>query len=403
MNLINNVNFSTINNSKLNRSNNVVSNNIKLKSLNQDVFFKGDSKTYEMKKARSPRDIPSDATIFISGAKDRVKYPRGFKADEIRQTMDGMSWLERKLQDDEVNILNLEDATVGKVRGMGSKFRGCINVQTSKIDQLENFPTIEIIDNSDVNYIDNVERMKASDSRIGDITNLKGIAEMNHCDIDTAKGFNLHIANESKVKDVKTKIFSCIQDEDQNGYNKVGSVEAEWAASIHDCKADSINAHELAMKNSFVKNLYADYCMEFDNNVIENMTLANVNHLKNCKAKNLAITCICPAVEFVNKTQIDELNLPHPGSAGAKIFINSEKEWGKDPNNYIHKINVSGDKPVLKIQGGIGIQEINFEKEGGIVQFTQKEDKCPRVKITNGTAIYGVPIEHYEFDETFES
>src|SRR5574344_1470688 len=117
MNLINNVNFSTINNTKLNRSNNVTTNNIKLSSLNQDVFFKGDSKTYERKKARSPRDIPSDATIFISGAKDRVKYPRGFKADEIRQTMDGMSWLERKLQDDEVNILNLEDANVGKVRG----------------------------------------------------------------------------------------------------------------------------------------------------------------------------------------------------------------------------------------------------------------------------------------------
>src|SRR5574344_1861666 len=222
MNLINNVNFSTINNSKLNSSNNVVTNNVKLSSINNDVFFKGDNKTYELKKARTPRDIPSDAKIFVSGAKDRVKYPKGFKANEIRQTMDGMRWIERTLQDDDANILNLEDATIGKVKGIGSKFRGCINVQNSKIDQLENFPNIEITDNSDINSINNVERLKAYDSKLGDITNLKGVAEVYNCNIDSAKGFNLILHDGSKIKEAKTKIFSSAPCEDPDSYNQIG-------------------------------------------------------------------------------------------------------------------------------------------------------------------------------------
>ncbi len=77
------------------------------------------------------------------------------------------------------------------------------------------------------------------------------------------------------------------------------------------------------------------------------------------------------------------------------IFINWFLFLGST-NKYL------GGIPLVKIQGGINVEEINFTDTHGIVEFTKGEKYCPNVKINNGTAKYGVSTEVPVDDNDFE-
>jgi len=393
MQLVNPSSFYTASNTGINKKHNIQNNYVNLIPLKSDIFFNGMKKTYDMDKAKTEGDIPKDANIFITSPKTKVKFPIGFNANEIIQTTKGMSWLDRQFSGDDSNKINLQDAEIGYVHGLPSEKKniGCLELDNTNVDQVENIPKVTLNNNSHVNYINDVGTVIARDSSAG---------------IVSAK--SLYVPSPgSKFEEVNVYSLNCPPDvtKDSNTYTEITNVNATGGVGIDQVRVTGdLTTPQLTMTNSFANNVKASYCTEFKNSEVKNMTLANVKKLDGCKADKLNLSGVDTAVIFDNRTQIKELNIQN---GTAKLFITKEKEWDKPLNNYIKKINVSTNKylggiPLVKIQGGINVEEINFVDTPGIVEFTKGEKYCPNVKINNGTAKYGVPTEVPVDDNDFE-
>jgi len=371
------------------------------KELKKDVFFKGINKSFVMENAKSSKDVPEDANIFIFSRKSKLGLPEGREAKECILTEKGFSFLKKFFKSEDDNTLKLKNNKVDYVHGDfndGACVCGVVDADNSEINQIENIAIVNLKNGTDVKLIDNVEELTVSDSKV-DTANVKWVIKLNgNSEANKLKAHNLSVQPGNKVGEINSMFFTCKEDmNNPDKYAEIQTVLAEEGAEVSQSKINSLKTKQLMLKDSKINNLYAEDCMRFENSVIDNFETYNVREMRGAKINKMYLKGVEPVLSLHDKTQIENLTIK---DSVAQIFVYPKKDWDKPVDNYIKKIKIESDfydtpdqTPRLKIQGNIDVDEVVFAKKPGMVEMTKKENPSKHIKVINGYIKYNVPMQ----------
>jgi len=201
-----------------------------------------------------------------------------------------------------------------------------------------------------------------------------------------------------KLGEITAKFVTCKPNNDKpDKYTQADKIIALQAAELNQTITREVDTTDLILKDSIAHRVKADSGVEFSNSVIDSLTIGGIKRMTNCKIGDCEIKAPSNRLKLYDKIQIDNLAL---NDNDARIFAFPKTAWGVKQDNYIKNIivkNYSFDdkKPVVRIQGDIGISTIEFKEGPGIVKLTRSESEDPKknINVINGVAIYDSPEE----------
>ncbi|MGN1152579.1 MAG: hypothetical protein ACI4S3_00985 [Candidatus Gastranaerophilaceae bacterium] len=372
---------------------------VNLSQRNNDVFFGALNKKFVMSKAKSVKDIHSDANIFIFSCKNKVNLPEGRYAKECILTEKGFGFWKKFFGGNEANTVNLKCNTVGYVHGEATdmdKTCGILNANNCKISQIDNISNVRLTNHSNIGFVNQVDELNVQNSKVMSVNDVKLLNIEGNSQVDNISVNNISTAPGTKIKKVSSENLLCKADPNSpDKYTEIGEADIQNGAEIYQSKIKNLKTKELIIKDSLVDNLQAEGCLEFDNSVVKNLDIYDIKKISNCKASNILLKGYDPEICLHGKTQIDNFNIK---GSNVKFFVFPKKEWDKPVDNYIKKINIlseyaESEKPRVKIQGDIDIDTIEFVKDSGIVEMTIPEIPEKRINVINGFIKYGSPLE----------
>lgn len=381
--------------------------------VKNDVFFKGLNKTFTLSKAKSLKDIPKDANIFIFDCKNKLTIPSEQEIKECIITDKNLGFWKKMTVGEDGNVMKLKNNTVEYAHGdITDKKRTCgvIDANNSKINQIENVNTVNLKNNSDVGYIDNVGYINAYNSKIG-TANAEHVITLNgDCEADSLSAkYTVAIYPGDKVNKASGIWVACKSDASTPyKYSIIHDLDAAEGAEISQAKVTGkAKTKDLIIDNAIANEVEAAYALTFNNSVVDNLKLANVNKMTDSKINKFDLYFANNGVRFENKVQINELKIHDDNS---KLFFFPKKEWGKNTDNYIKKIIIGNDndsyilsgKPTIKIQGDINIDTIIFKQGTGKVEVVGPQKTEKPINVINGYIKYDAPKEIPPTNEDFD-
>ena len=378
-----------------------------------DVFFSGYNKTFKLSRAKSIKDIPKDANIFLFDSKNKLTIPPEQQIKECIITDKELGFWKKMTIGEEGNVMKLKNNTVEYAHGdITDKGRTCalIEADNSNIKQIEGVESINLRNNSNVDYIDNVGYLNAYDSNIGVANVEHGIHLNGNCNADKLNAkYSVTITPGDTVNKATGTWVACKGDINMpEKYSIIDKIEASEGAEITQAKVTGkAKTKDIIVDNAIANEIEADYALSFNNSVVENLKLANVNKMTDSKINKFDLRFANNGVRFENKVQINELNLHDDNS---KLFFFPKTQWGEKTDNYIKKIIVGkekdyylfSDKPTLKIQGDINIGAIVFKDGTGKVEVVGPQKTEKPIKVINGYIKYDAPKEIPPTNEDFD-
>lgn len=390
-----NVNYSK----NYNITNHYINNSLLHKTAPQnDLFFKGLSKPYNLSKAKKQEDIPDDANIFLFNCKNTVNLPEGRSAKECILSDKGFGFWSKFFNGEDGNKMLLKKNDVEYAHGDltdDNRTCGIIEVDNSNVNQIDNVTNVRLKNNANVNFIDKVDEIDAFDSTMGDVS-IKGAIHLNgNTKSDKLKAFTVVAYPGDKIGKVESTFLACKENLNKsNTFSEVDDAYAESGADITQGKIKKLKTKDLIFNNSLGGEIDAAYGIEFNNSAVDHLKLNCVKKMTGCKIKKFDLNNTSNELKFYDKVQIDELNLNNDEST---FFIFPKQEWGEKTNNYIKTINIKtmppyeNPRPKLKIQGDIDIEKVVFHNSPGRLELTRAEDPDRKIKVINGYVKYNVP------------
>ena len=368
--------------------------------LKQDTFFGGLNKPYNMSKAKSSKDIPEDANIFLFNCDNKLSIPEDREIKECILTDKGFGFWKRLAGGEDGNSMLLKNNNVEYAHGdltENHRTFGLIEADNSNVKQIEGVTMLRLKNNSKVDFINQVDNMDAFDSTIGDATVKKAIHLNGNCNADNLKAFTVIAYPGDKIDKISSNMLGCKSDENKtNEYVMVNEADVKEGTELSQAKINKLKTKDLIMNNSVAKEIDAAYGLQVNNAAIDHLKLARVVNLTNCKINKFDLLDASSGVKFNDKTQIEEFNIYDDV---AKLFFFPKDEWGNKTNNYIKKINITEQEgciyqnPKLKIQGDINIDTVEFKFRPGLLELTGDENPNKRIKVINGFIKFNVPKE----------
>lgn len=383
--------------------------------IKNDVFFKGLNKVCTLSKVKSLKNIPKDANIFIFDCNNKLSIPSNQQIKECIITDKNLGFWKRMTVGEDANVMKLKDNTVEYAHGdITDKKRTCgiIDANNSKIKQVENVDKVNLNNNSEINYIDNVGYINAKDSKIG-TAKAEHVIELNgNCEADSLDAnYTVVITPGDRVNKASGIWVACKSDiNTPDKYSIVHEINAAEGAELSQTKVTGkAKTKDLMMDNAIANEVEADYALSFNNSVVDNLKLANVNKMTDSKINKFDLYFANNGVRFENKVQINELKIHDDNS---KLFFFPKTEWGEKTDNYIKKIIIGkdnendsflfNDKPTLKIQGDINIDTIIFKEGTGKVEVVGPQKTEKPINVINGYVKYNAPKEVAPTNEDFD-
>lgn len=383
--------------------------------IKNDVFFKGLNKVCTLSKVKSLKNIPKDANIFIFDCNNKLSIPSNQQIKECIITDKNLGFWKRMTVGEDANVMKLKDNTVEYAHGdITDKKRTCgiIDANNSKIKQVENVDKVNLNNNSEINYIDNVGYINAKDSKIG-TAKAEHVIELNgNCEADSLDAnYTVVITPGDRVNKASGIWVACKSDINiPDKYSIVHEINAAEGAELSQTKVTGkAKTKDLMMDNAIANEVEADYALSFNNSVVDNLKLANVNKMTDSKINKFDLYFANNGVRFENKVQINELKIHDDNS---KLFFFPKTEWGEKTDNYIKKIIIGkdnendsflfNDKPTLKIQGDINIDTIIFKEGTGKVEVVGPQKTEKPINVINGYVKYNAPKEIAPTNEDFD-
>ncbi len=378
--------------------------------LKQDTFFSGLNKPYNMSKAKSSKDIPEDANIFLFNCDNKLSIPPDREIKECILTDKGFGFWKRLADGEDGNIMKLKNNNIEYAHGdltENHRTFGVIEVDNSNVKQIEGVTMLRLKNNSRVGYINQIDEMDAFDSTIGDATVKNAIHLNGNCSANNLKAFTVIAYPGDKIDKISSNMLGCKSDENKpNEYVIVNEANVEEGTELSQVKINKLKTKDLMMNNAVAKDIDAAYGLQIENAAVDHLKLARVVNLTNCKLKTFDLLDAASGVKFNNKIQIDEFNIYDDV---AKLFFFPKDEWGNKTNNYIKKINVTeqegciyGD-PKLKIQGDIDIGTIEFKYRPGVLELTRNYDPNKHIEVINGSVKYNAPKDKPPEEDDIEN
>ena len=374
----------------------------KTNPLKNDVFFKASnlSKPYNLTKAKSQKDIPDDANIFLFTPKSSVYLPEGRSAKECILSDKGFGFWTKFFGGEEANTMRLKRNDVDYAHGDlidERRVSGVIEVDDSKVNQIENVTMVKLKNNADVRFIDKVDELDAFDSNMGEVTVSGSIHLNGNTSSDKLRAYTVVAYPGDKIGDVKSNLLACKSDVNlPNRFTEIGNAVATEGAEVSQTKIKKLKTKDLMFNNSLGGDVEAVSALEFNNSVVDHLKLSCVKKMSGCKIKKFDFTNVGNELKLYDKIQIDELNLDNEES---KLFVFPKTEWGNKSDSYIKNINIKTDvscpnpRPKLKIQGDINIERVMFHNSPGVLELTRPKDPERPIKVINGIVTYNVPSE----------
>lgn len=386
------------------------SNNITNNALNHskgDVFFRAMNKAFIMSKAKTVKDIPNDANIFIFSCKNKLNFPEGRSAKECILTEKGFGFWKRFFGGNEANTVNLKRNNVGYIHGEATDsgvICGNLNISACKVDQIENISNVLVANRSNVGFVNQVDELAVKNSKVTNVNDVKRLTVEGTSRVDNVSVYNVSLVPGTKVKKLSSENLLCSADPNSpNKYTEIDEADIQNGAEIYQSKIKKIKTKELIIKDSVVDNLNVEGCLEFDNSVVKNFEIYDIKKLSDCKATNILLKGYDPEICMYGKTQIDNFDIK---GSNVKLFVFPKKEWDKPVDNYIKKVKVLSEyaeteTPKVRIQGDINIGSVEFEKNPGIVEMTIPEPENPhkRINVINGYIRYNCPVQEVPKNE----
>ena len=391
-------NISSHNSNRYNITNNYISRSHMLRTnvKQNDVFFRGLSKTYNLAKANKQEDIPDDANIFLFNCKTKVHLPEGRSAKECILTDKGFGFWAKFFGGEEANKMLLKKNDVEYAHGDLTGDRrtcGLIEVDNANVNQIDNVTNVVLKNNANVSYIDKVDELDAYDSTLGDVS-IKGAIHLNgNTKSDNLKAYTVIAYPGDKINTVKSQFIGLKPNiNDVNAYSEVKDVIADLGADITQAKVDNLKTKDLIFNDSIGKNIDAIYGVDFKNSVVDYLKLAVVKKMSGCKINKFDLTGSSPNLKLYDKVQINEFNIKNDE---LNLFVFPKRDLGEGTNNYIKRINIDSPEdsyPKIKIQGDIDIDIIEFKNQPGTVDMTKSKNPKKPIKVINGFLNYDAPL-----------
>ena len=281
---------------------------IKTVPMKNDVFFSGFNKVFRMDKARSLKDIPEDANIFLFSCKSKFSLPEGREAKECILTDKGISFWDKFLNGEEANVMKLKNNKVDYIHGDLSDSGvvcGLIDADNSQINQIENISHVKLKNNSAAKLITGADEINISNSMVGTANVKKVIESQGNMIAEDIKGFNIITTPGDKIEKAVASFINCLQAPDTpNKYTKIANAEATMGANISQAKIKELKTKDLVLKDSVVENLDAEACLEFENSVVHNFKIDTIRSLTGCKSKNFYLNGSNPVAILNGKIYI---------------------------------------------------------------------------------------------------
>lgn len=369
------------------------------KPIKQDVFFTALNKPYKLAKAKSEKDIPDDANIFLFTSDAKVKLPPGRDAKECILSDKGFGFWTRFFGGEEANGMVLKSNHVDYAHGdltLNRRTKGLIEVDNAEVNQLENVTMVILKNNANVKFIDKVDNIDAFDSTMGNV-NIEDAIHLNgNCKLDSIKAYTVIAYPGDYIKNSDTNLIACKENKNKPGvYTIVDNAKAAIGAEFTQAKVGKLKANDLIFNDSIGDDIEANCSLEFSNSVVNHLKLGAVKKMSDCKIKRFDLDNAATDLKMFGKIQIDQMNLRN--DEGTIFIFPKTTELGEKVDNYIKELNIVNDypcpnpRPRIKIQGPIDIEKIEFKNNAGVIDITRPEDPNKPIKIINGYLNYDAP------------
>ncbi len=369
------------------------------KAVKNDIFFKALNKPFKLANAKTIKDIPADANIFLFTCDSKVKLPEGRDAKECILSDKGVGFWTRFFSGDDANKMILKSNNVEYAHGDLASNRttqGVIELDNANVNQIEKVSMVNLKNNSNVKFIDNVDNIDAFDSTMGDVK-ISGAIHLNgNTKSDSLKAYTVIAYPGDYIKKSHTNFLACKENKNKAGvYAIVDEAVANEGAEITQAKVGKLKAHDLIFNDSIGDHIEGDYGLEFNNSVVNYLKLGKIKKMEDCRIKKFDLDNTVTDLKLFGKIQIDELNLKN--DEGTLFIFPKNTEFGEKVPNYIKHINIVNDyvcpnpRPKIKIQGPIDIERVEFCNNFGMLEVTRPEDPKKPIKIINGIIKYDAP------------
>ena len=385
-------------NSNINRNNSVCGLS-STKPVKQDVFFTSLNKPFKLAKAKSEKDIPDDANIFLFTSDAKVKLPEGRNAKECILSDKGFGFWTRFFGGEEANNMILKSNHVDYAHGdltLNRTTRGQIEVDNADVNQIESVSMVILKNNANVKFINNVDNIDAYDSTMGDVKINDAIHLNGNTSSDFIKAYTIVAYPGDYIKNSDSNLLACKENKNKPGvYTVVDNAKAAMGAECTQANVGKLKAHDLIFKDSIGNDIQADCGLEFSNSVVNHLKLGTIKKMSDCKIKRFDLENTATDLKMYGKIQIDKLNLRN--DEGTLFIFPKTTEFGEKIDNYIKEINIVNDypcpnpRPKLKIQGPIDIDKVVFCNNFRMLEVTRPEDPKKPIKIINGIIKYDAP------------